>query len=230
MKISEIFYSVQGEGLLTGVPSVFIRASGCNLRCAWCDTPYTSWKPEGERMTIPEILARTIELLDGSPARHAVLTGGEPMMLPESVELTQALKAEGFHITVETAGTIFQPVVCDLMSVSPKLANSTPREDAFWSSKHEELRLNIPILTRLMTGYEYQLKFVVSTAADLPEIEALLAQLPPTPRENVLLMPEGRNAAELNARSLEIADLCKRTGYRLTPRLHVYLWGGKRGV
>ncbi len=230
MKISEIFYSVQGEGLFTGVPSVFIRTSGCNLRCVWCDTPYTSWKPEGEQMTVAAILARTKELLNSSPARHAVLTGGEPMMLPESVELTHALKAEGFHITVETAGTVFQSVACDLMSISPKLANSTPRDDAFWSSKHEELRLNIPTLTQLMTNHEHQLKFVVSSAADLPEIESLLAQLPPTPREKVLLMPEGRNAAELNARSLEIAEICKRTGFRLTPRLHVYLWGDKRGV
>lgn len=230
MKIAEIFFSVQGEGLLTGVPSVFIRTSGCNLRCVWCDTPYTSWKPEGQQMSVAEIVARTEELIGPSPARHAVLTGGEPMLLPESVELTQALKAKGFHITVETAGTVFQPVLCDLMSISPKLANSTPRDDAFWSSKHEELRLNVPVLTQLMQAYEHQLKFVVSSEADLPEIESLLAQLPPTPRDKVLLMPEGRSAAELNARSLALAEVCKQTGYRLTPRLHVYLWGDKRGV
>jgi 7-carboxy-7-deazaguanine synthase len=230
MKIAEIFYSVQGEGLLTGVPSVFIRSSGCNLRCVWCDTPYTSWKPEGQQLSVPEILARTEELIGASPARHVVLTGGEPMLLPESLELTQALKAKGFHITVETAGTVFQPVVCDLMSISPKLANSTPREDAFWSSKHEELRLNVPVLTQLMNGYEHQLKFVLTSESDLPEVETLLAQLPPSPRDKVLLMPEGRSPAELNERSLALAEVCKRTGYRLTPRLHVYLWGDKRGV
>lgn len=230
MKIAEIFYSVQGEGLLTGVPSVFIRTSGCNLRCVWCDTPYTSWKPEGSAMNVAEIVERAEELLGGAPGRHAVLTGGEPMLLPESVELTQSLRAHGFHITVETAGTVFQPVVCDLMSISPKLANSTPQEDAFWSSKHEELRLNIPVLTQLMQGYEHQLKFVLSSAADLPEIETLLSQLPATPRDKVLLMPEGRSPAELNERSLALAEVCKATGYRLTPRLHVYLWGDKRGV
>jgi len=230
VKISEIFFSVQGEGLLTGVPSVFIRTSGCNLRCVWCDTPYTSWKPEGEAMSITQILARTEELIGASPARHVVLTGGEPMMLPESVELTQALKAKGFHITIESAGTISQPVVCDLMSISPKLANSTPRQDAFWSTRHEELRLNIPVLTQLMTAYEHQLKFVLSSEDDLSEVESLLAQLPATPRDKVLLMPEGRSPAELTARSLALAELCKRSGYRLTPRLHVYLWGDKRGV
>lgn len=230
MKIAEIFFSVQGEGLLTGVPSVFIRTSGCNLRCVWCDTPYTSWRPEGQPMSVDQILDHTRQLLGASPARHVVLTGGEPMMLPESVELTQVLRAAGFHITIETAGTVFQPVACDLMSISPKLANSTPVQDAFWSSRHEELRCNIPVLSQLMLAYPHQLKFVLQTDADLAEVESLLAQLPPTPRDQVLLMPEGRSPEEISARSRTLAELCKNRGYRLTPRLHVYLWGDKRGV
>ena len=78
MKIAEIFYSVQGEGSLVGVPSVFIRTSGCNLRCVWCDTPYTSWNPEGSMMTVAEILEQAL----ASGARHAVVTGGEPMIAP----------------------------------------------------------------------------------------------------------------------------------------------------
>jgi 7-carboxy-7-deazaguanine synthase len=231
MKISEIFYSVQGEGLLTGVPSVFIRASGCNLRCVWCDTPYTSWRPEGESMSLETILARVDKVLGGAPCRHAVLTGGEPMMLPESVDLTRALKERGFHLTVETAGTVYQPVVCDLMSISPKLANSTPRDDAFWSSRHDELRLQPAVLSRLIADYDYQLKFVLASSADLPEIEALLARLPvPPPSGKVLLMPEGRTPSELTQRSLALAEVAKQSGYRLTPRLHVYLWGDRRGV
>ena len=122
MKIAEIFYSVQGEGGLVGVPSVFVRTSGCNLRCSWCDTPYTSWEPEGEERSIEEILASAAAF----PARHVVVTGGEPMIAPGIVPLTEGLRARGLHVTIETAGTVFAPVACDLMSISPKLSNSTP--------------------------------------------------------------------------------------------------------
>jgi 7-carboxy-7-deazaguanine synthase len=231
MKISEIFYSVQGEGLLTGVPSVFIRTSGCNLRCVWCDTPYTSWRPEGDQMTIPEILAAVDRVLDGAPCRYAVLTGGEPMMLPESVELTNSLQERGFHITVETAGTVFQPVVCDLMSISPKLANSTPAADPFWSSRHAELRWHPEVVQKLIANFDFQFKFVVSSPADLGEIESMLARLGlEIPAEKVLLMPEGRTPAELTERSLALVEAVKERGYRLTSRLHVYLWGDRRGV
>ena len=122
MKISEIFYSIQGEGILAGVPSVFIRTTGCNLRCTWCDTPYTSWKPEGYQMMYGPMLTEVRRHWCG----HVVLTGGEPMILPEIAELTEKIKAIDQHITIETAGTMYQKVVCDLMSISPKLSNSTP--------------------------------------------------------------------------------------------------------
>src|ERR1041385_6410009 len=121
MKIAELFHSIQGEGILAGVPSVFVRVSGCNLRCTWCDTPYTSWAPEGREMTIAEIVAET----QAFGASHAVVTGGEPMLFEDTVELTRELKTLGLHITIETAGKVDQPVVFDLMSISPKLANST---------------------------------------------------------------------------------------------------------
>src|SRR2546429_6104816 len=134
LKIAELFYSLQGEGSLVGVPSVFVRTSGCNLRCAWCDTPYTSWKPEGEELPLDAIMSAVAEY----PARHAVVTGGEPMIAPGIVELTEHLRARGLHITIETAGTVFAPVVCDLMSISPKLANSTP--EGSWATQHDRLR------------------------------------------------------------------------------------------
>ena len=123
MRISEIFYSVQGEGSLVGVPSVFVRTSGCNLRCSWCDTPYTSWNPEGEDLSVSDILDRAAEY---PAARHVVITGGEPMIAPGIAELSQRFRERGMHITFETAGTVFAPVACDLMSISPKLSNSTP--------------------------------------------------------------------------------------------------------
>src|SRR6476646_1786758 len=144
MNISEIFYSVQGEGTLVGVPSVFVRTSGCNLRCAWCDTPYTSWSPEGEPMSVAAVLDRVGEF----PASHVVVTGGEPMLFDETVELTRCLKHRGLHITIETAGTLYKPVECDLMSISPKLANSTPEGN--WAQRHERLRFQPDVLRQLM--------------------------------------------------------------------------------
>src|SRR5690242_21600166 len=102
MKLADVFYSIQGEGKLVGVPWVFVRASGCNLRCTWCDTPYASWSPEGPEMEVGEILER----VDSYKAGHVVLTGGEPMMFRELPELIAGLKGRGMHVTVETAGTL----------------------------------------------------------------------------------------------------------------------------
>ncbi|HXE62490.1 MAG TPA: 7-carboxy-7-deazaguanine synthase QueE [Bryobacteraceae bacterium] len=224
MRISEIFYSVQGEGILAGVPSVFIRSSGCNLRCSWCDTPYTSWKPEGEEMTIDAILESVASF---SAARHAVITGGEPMIANGVVELSEKLRARGMHITVETAGTVFTPVACDLMSISPKLANSTP--EGVFHDRHEQLRLQPDVLRRLTQDYDYQLKFVVASESDLAELQQIAA-LVNAPPDKIILMPEGTHADVLSQRGLWIAELCKQHGYRFGPRLHVYLWGTKRGV
>src|SRR5580765_8180777 len=122
MKVSELFFSIQGEGKLTGVPSVFVRASGCNLRCVWCDTPYASWDPEGDDVPVDEIVQRVA----GFGAKHIVVTGGEPMIMPDVESLCAALKSAGQHITIETAATVFKPVQLDLASLSPKLSNSTP--------------------------------------------------------------------------------------------------------
>ncbi|HTS76656.1 MAG TPA: 7-carboxy-7-deazaguanine synthase QueE [Bryobacteraceae bacterium] len=218
MKIAEIFYSIQGEGLLAGVPSVFIRTSGCNLRCAWCDTPYTSWNPEGAEMTVGEIADRARSFGAG----HAVVTGGEPMIAPEVVELTRRLD---MHVTVETAGTVFQPVKCDLMSISPKLANSTP-QGAF-ARQHERLRYQPDVLKKLME-YPYQLKFVVVADSDLEEIGRVIQETG-AERGRVLLMPEGTAASVIAQRGRSIAEICKREGFRYSPRLHVDLWGAERG-
>src|SRR5215471_4288532 len=157
LRIAELFYSIQGEGSLVGVPSVFVRTSGCNLRCEWCDTPYTSWRPEGTDWTLDQI----VNEVRGYEARHVVVTGGEPMIAPEIIPLTQRFRDAGLHITIETAGTVFHPVACDLMSISPKLSNSTPR-DPHWSRQHDRLRVQPDVLGELMARYEYQLKFVIA--------------------------------------------------------------------
>ena len=122
MKIAEIYRSVQGEGLLTGVPSVFVRTSGCNLRCWFCDTPYASWRPEGGDMSTDEIVAQVEEW----DTQHVVVTGGEPMLFAELIPLCRRLREIGRHVTIETAGTLYLPVECDLMSISPKFARSAP--------------------------------------------------------------------------------------------------------
>jgi 7-carboxy-7-deazaguanine synthase len=223
MKIAEIFYSIQGEGSLVGVPSVFIRTSGCNLRCSWCDTPYTSWHPEGEEMTLASILERACSY----PGRYAVVTGGEPMIAPQIGELTGQLRAEGFHITIETAGTVDTDVACDLMSISPKLANSTP--EGPFAKQHERLRRQPGVLTTLMARGAYQLKFVISERGDLAELQELVQTLN-VPAANVILMPEGTSAEVVRQRGLWLAEICKEQGYRFSPRLHVDLYGNLRGV
>jgi 7-carboxy-7-deazaguanine synthase len=221
--IAEIFHSIQGEGSLVGVPSVFVRASGCNLRCAWCDTPYTSWHPEGDDWTLARILAE----VDTYPARHVVVTGGEPMIAREIVELTRGLRAGGRHITIETAGTVFAPVACDLMSISPKLANSTPAGE--WAERHERLRIQPDVVRRLMADYDYQLKFVVTQPEDLAEVRDLTRALD-ADAAKVILMPEGIDAAVLRERGVWLAEICKQEGFRFSPRLHVELWGNRRGT
>ena len=221
MRVAEIFFSIQGEGVLTGVPSVFVRTSGCNLRCAWCDTPYTSWQPEGEDRTLAAIVAE----VEQYRARHVVVTGGEPMIAPGIVALTGMLAPR--HITVETAGTVFAPVRCDLMSISPKLTNSTPEGE--WAKQHERLRIQPEVLKRLMAAYDYQLKFVIAKPEDWAEVESLVESLG-ADRGKVILMPEGTDAAVLRERSIWLAEICKDRGVRFSPRLHVEIYGNRRGT
>ena len=223
MRIAEIFYSIQGEGSLVGIPSVFVRSSGCNLRCSWCDTPYTSWNPEGDDWTLERILAA----VDAYAAGHVVVTGGEPMIAREIVDLTRGLRQRGRHITIETAGTVFAPVECDLMSISPKLANSTPRGE--WSERHERLRIQPETLRRLMTAYAYQLKFVIAQPDDVAEALELLRALD-ADASKVILMPEGVEPGVLRDRGVWLAEVCKREGFRFSPRLHVELYGNRRGT
>ena len=228
MRISEIFYSIQGEGRLLGMPSVFIRTSGCNLRCVWCDTPYTSWRPEGRERSVAAILRE----LHKYPARHVVITGGEPLLAPEIEELTQELKRTGAHITIETAATIFKPVACDLISLSPKLANSTPweREKGKFAKMHEERRLNFEAIGKFLAGYDYQLKFVVERRLDFTEIRDLLDQLNGVDRARVLVMAQGKTSAELRRKARWIVKLCLKHEYGFTPRLHIDLFGNRRGT
>jgi 7-carboxy-7-deazaguanine synthase len=235
--IAETFFSIQGEGKLAGVPSLFIRFAGCNLRCRWCDTPYASWAPESSGRTIDDLVAWA----GSRPAvRHAVLTGGEPMMFPQLTELSARLAAAGLHVTIETAGTMIPPggVTCGLMSISPKLSNSTPVADprdpmGVWAARHDERRLNPQVLQALLSGnsWDRQLKFVITeqgSEGDLRETEALLARLHGWRPEDVLLMPEGVTPPP-RAFAQRLVSLCTERGWRYGPRLHIELWGNQRG-
>ena len=232
MRISEIFHSIQGEGLLLGVPSVFVRTSGCNLRCRWCDTPYASWNPEGKEMGIPEI----IERVRAYDCPHVVLTGGEPMVASGIETLSSALRAEGMHITIETAGTLVPgEIACDLASLSPKLKNSTPDAEQAgpWRDRHEATRLQPDIIRQWLERGPSQLKFVVSAVEDLPEIEELLNEVGAIPgftRDKVLLMPEGTDVETLRERGPLLAELCLEHGFRFAPRIHIELFGNTRGT
>jgi len=225
MKISEIFYSLQGEGRLAGVPSVFVRIAGCPLHCRWCDTPYAKTTAEAHDYAVDQVVAETL----GYGCDHIVITGGEPMHSPELKELTVKLASPERHITIETAGLVFVPgLECQLMSISPKLSSSTP-DDPGLARVHEKLRLNIPAIRDLMSHYEYQLKFVIDRQSDLDEIKTLLRQLPRTPSDKVMLMPQARLREELADKSPLVAEMCRSTGFTFSHRLQVLLWNGQRG-
>lgn len=230
MLISEIFHSIQGEGMLTGVPSVFVRTSGCNLRCNWCDTPYASWNPEGQAMTVPAILRE----IERHPSRHVVLTGGEPMIAKGLRELAEGIRKLGHHITIETAATVApEAIPCDLASLSPKLLNSSPdaRLGATWRKKHEALRWQPAVVRAWIDAYVYQLKFVVAQPEDVAEIEGMLASLDrEVPPHRVLLMPEGTTVEAIRERAGWLGELCKARGYRYAHRLQIELYGNRRGT
>ena len=226
MVINEIFYSLQGEGFLAGIPSVFIRLAGCPLRCKWCDTKYAWDNEAGEDYRIEEI----IQTIQRWTCKFIVITGGEPMTNSDLAELVRKLKELKKHITIETAGTTFiADIPCDLMSISPKLSNSTP-EKIELAETHEALRLDVAVLRKLIDNYKYQLKFVVDSQDDLAEIQQTIEKLGNVDSEKVMLMPQAAARDELLVKSPMVAEMCKRTGFAFSPRLQVLLWNNKRGM
>ncbi|WP_242688084.1 7-carboxy-7-deazaguanine synthase QueE [Alienimonas californiensis] len=224
LRLSEVFRSIQGEGELAGTDSLFVRTVGCNLRCVWCDTPYTSHAPErGERVTVEELGERLL----AEDCEHIVLTGGEPLLTPGVVPLTHALREAGRHVTIETAGTVFRPVAADLISLSPKLSNSTPAGRR--AARHEATRDAPAVVARLLAEFDSQLKFVVEGPDDLPEIERWLLDHN-ADRSRVFLMPQARTSAEYARLAPAIRRLAEEGGFRFGPRLHVARWGDRRGV
>ncbi|MCC7364826.1 MAG: 7-carboxy-7-deazaguanine synthase QueE [Dehalococcoidia bacterium] len=222
----EIFASVQGEGLSAGLPSTFVRLAVCNLRCSWCDTAYTwDWDRfdrAEQTLTLPvdDVLTRVRE----KAPKNVVITGGEPLLQRRQLmPFVQALKAGGYRVEFETNGTVAPgelAALVDQWNVSPKLAHSG----------NEGLRRIEPEALRAFAACgQANFKFVVAAPADLAEVEALASEYGIAPGR-IVLMPEGRSGAELAAKSAWLAETCAERGYRFSSRLHILIWGDKRGV
>lgn len=237
----EIFHTLQGEGISMGLPSVFVRSSLCNLHCTWCDTDYT-WNWEGtpwihetgvkyskqeyiislETTAVAELVASI-----GKDCRNVILTGGEPLLQQTAwAEMIQHLRARDPHyrFEIETNGTQlpdeFMSQAIDQWNISPKLSNS---------GNDEHLRIKPDILNHFSNTENTWFKFVIQNEKDLAEVQHL-EQTYTIPKSRILLMPEGRNELALQQKRLWLADICRELGYRFSDRLHIQLWGSKRGV
>lgn len=236
----EIFDTIQGEGRNIGSPVVFARLSGCNLQCSWCDTPYTwafterlaerhdegkAYDKEAEQVKVT--IGDAIDQITGYPLKRLVVTGGEPMLQQKGIlELARGLKADTpeYWIEVETNGTIApEPDVIaavDQFNVSPKLENS---------GNSEAHRRKDKAMQTLVRCGKADFKFVVTDEVDITEILELkdAYDIPP---ERIFLMPEGRTKEEVEANTDRLVEVATQLGFNVTTRLHVLIWGAKRGV
>jgi len=244
--ISETFTSRQGEGRLTGTNSFFIRTSGCNLRCWFCDTPYASWQPEGNWFTVEQLVGEAI----ASRCAHVVLTGGEPFLPLAVVELVRQLRVASLHVTIETAGTLFRELATDLISISPKLASSgpllspandsrqasdsrptrNPVTDQPWAHRHEAARWRPRVIQKLIANaIDYQLKFVVDSVSDFTATVAAVEEIAVN-AQSVWIMPQGVDERTLDEKARWLEPLCNDYGYHYCDRMHIRWYGNRRGT
>lgn len=243
MKISELFYSIQGEGKRSGYPSFFIRTNYCNLRCKFssgnlCDTSYTSWDPDDENNLGEIEIEKIIQEYKKVYCKDIVITGGEPTMyLSELEELCKKLKEinKGLFITIETNGTYIGDFTkfADLISLSPKLSSSVPFNTDF-EKMQEKNRINADVLSiyhklNKEKKIDVQWKFVFTSENDIEEIRKIQSDID-FADENVFLMPEGITEEDLNKNRLKTIEACLKNNFNYTDRLHIISWGKKRGV
>jgi 7-carboxy-7-deazaguanine synthase len=216
VRVSEIFESIQGEGPTVGTPSIFIRLQGCTVGCTWCDTKY-AWDPgRGDELTLEALLRRVKD----ASARNVVVTGGEPLEHPALEPLIAGVHALGRRIEVETAGIhVPPPLPVDQWNVSLKLAHSgVPIERRLRPEAIERFR---------ELGASF--KFVVGDERDVDEVLAIQARHG-LPSGRILLMPLGMLREEQQALTPRVVEWCRRHGFRFSPRLHILIWGPRRGV
>ncbi|MCP8310138.1 MAG: 7-carboxy-7-deazaguanine synthase QueE [Candidatus Methylarchaceae archaeon HK01M] len=226
MKLSEIFYSIQGEGPNLGEPAVFLRMALCNLSCKWCDTKYTwDWENYDQEKEVKDMELDKVkkEILKYS-CKHLVLTGGEPMLQQdELILLLRFLKERVFYVEVESNGTIIpKPEIeqlVDQWNISPKLTSSKNPIDLREKQESYEYYRNLP---------NSFFKYVVQDEYDLDEVQRLIKKYD-IPINRILLMPEGFEKEELAKRSKWLVKFCEENGYHFTPRIQIILWGNKRG-
>ena len=216
LRVSEIFTSVQGEGPSVATPSVFVRLQGCSVGCAWCDTKYSWDAGRGEELTLESVLRR---VKDAGP-RNVVVTGGEPLEHPALVPLVSALHALSRRIEIETAGVAMPPdLAVDQWNVSLKLAHSgVPLERRLIAAAIERFR-----------DLGAWFKFVVGDERDLDEVLAIQSRHA-LPSERILLMPLGLRREEQESLMPDVISWCTRHDFRFSPRLHILVWGPRRGV
>lgn len=217
VRVSECFHSLQGEGPSVGMPAHFLRLQGCDVGCQWCDTKYT-WDPAGGTPRALGELFGVLEALGEAPL--LVVTGGEPLSHDGIVPLLEAALARWSRVEVETSGLEPPPLRHERLHYnwSPKLASVTPRADATWAHAHE-----------FLADPNTSVKIVVRDDRDADEALARAGEHA-IPRARLWLMPEGLTDEQLRARGAWLAERCKRDGVRFSPRLHVWLWGARRGV
>jgi 7-carboxy-7-deazaguanine synthase len=225
--------------MYVGVPSVFVRLTGCNLRCEWlnedntttkCDTAYTSFDPEPPiKRAVRDVFNEIVDF----KCKHVVITGGEPFLQREVKELIDLLVMNGNFVTVETNGTINLETSANFLSISPKLKSSCLKTSKYYEM-HEDNRIYLPTLAKLTENYRHQLKFVVNAHEDIKEIEALILAIEGMTKHsydqsNIYLMPQGVEPHQFNKMSWIVEEAVRRN-WNVTDRLHVRIWGQKRGV
>lgn len=237
-KRDPLFYTIQGEGKYIGYPTVFVRLSRCNLRCAWknpdgsitkCDTPYTSFEPEVNEVSIKNI----VEEVCAYHCKHVVISGGEPFFQKDKfVELTNELVNEGKYVTIETNGTLYHKSDAQFLSISPKLKSSCADELA--GERHNKQRLNFDTLAKMVQNHDYQFKFVVNTGHDVTEIleirDTLMKMVGIDITDHIWLMPQGTTVEQLDRNLVNIAEMCKMYKWKMTDRIHIRVWGSVPGV
>ena len=232
-----IFYTIQGEGKHTGVPTVFVRLSKCNLRCAWknadgsitqCDTPHTSFEPEVNEVRISDIIKEITE----HGCDHVCISGGEPFFQKQTTALINALEALGHKVTVETNGTLYRESDASFISLSPKL--STSSSHPVYGKKHDLNRINIDALEKFTRNHDCQFKFVINTEEEIAEVLEIKKQLWERTsidiNNNIWLMPQGIENSQFDDKMEWLVEICKQYHWNLTDRMHIRIWGSRKGV